>query len=174
MPCSLFFWVGLVSLLGFELLFSHFGVLGIDCYCICHLVLIGWSPCSFKCSNTCWVWHFSVLDDIMKCLSHVTLMCPFLNSTLWKPNGSILPPIVSFFSGSLTWARVCFPFNKHSFRYRANMCKFRGRHLVISLSYHTNIPFVISPLFYNITYLSWLVTSYNGPPFTVLMWSLTI
>jgi len=106
MPCFLFFWVGLVSLLWFELLLSHFGVLNIDCYCICHLFLIGWSPCSSRCNNTCWVWHFHVLDDIMKCLSHVTLMCPFLCSTLWKLNGSILLPIVGFFSGLLTWAGV--------------------------------------------------------------------
>jgi hypothetical protein len=51
------------------------------------------------------------------------------------------------------------------------MCKSKGKCLVISLSYHNNISFIIGPFAYNITYLSWLTTSYNCPPFMVLVWS---
>jgi hypothetical protein len=51
------------------------------------------------------------------------------------------------------------------------MCMSKGRHLVISSSYHTNISFIISPFSYNTMHSSWLVTSYSCPPFTMLMWS---
>jgi len=87
------------------------------------------------------------------------------------PNGLVLSLVVSFFSESLTWIEVCFVFNRHSFEYHAStspfMCGSRGRCLVINSSYHTYISFIISPLFYNITYSSWLATSYNCPFFTI-------
>ncbi len=51
------------------------------------------------------------------------------------------------------------------------MCGSKGRHLVISLSYHTNISFIVSPHFYSIMHLSWLATSYSCSFFTMLMWS---
>jgi hypothetical protein len=51
------------------------------------------------------------------------------------------------------------------------MCGSRGKCLVISSSYHTNISFIINPLSYNTTYLSWLATSYSCSPFMVLVWS---
>jgi len=47
----------------------------------------------------------------------------------------------------------------------------RGKRLVISLSYHTNISFIVNPLSYNTIYLSWLSTSYSYPPFIMSMWS---
>ncbi len=71
--------------------------------------LVGWLPCFSRCNNTCWDRHFLVLDDITKCMSHVTLMCLFLCTTFWKLNGSISTPIVGFFSGLLPWAWICFP-----------------------------------------------------------------
>jgi hypothetical protein len=87
----------------------------------------------------------------------------------------LLPPIASFFSGLITQTKVCFPFSRCSFRYHAStsllMCESKGRHLVISSSYHTNISFIISPLSYNTTYLSRLATSYSCTPFTMSMWS---
>jgi len=111
----------------------------------------------------------------MKYPSPITLGCLFLGRTLWKLNGLVLSPIVSFFGGLPTWAKVCLTSNRHSFKYHANMslfmCGFKGRHLVINSSYHTCILFVLYPFPYNTMYLSWLVTSYNCPSFTVSMWS---
>ncbi len=147
----------------------------IDRSYICHSFSIGWSPYFSRCNNTCWNWHFPILNGITRCLSHVTLRCLFLCPTLWKHSGSILPLIANFFGGLLTRVGVYFLFNKHSFKYCANtfsfMCGFKGKCLVISSSYHTNISFVIGPLSYNITYLSWLATSYNCALFMVLVWS---
>jgi hypothetical protein len=51
------------------------------------------------------------------------------------------------------------------------MCRFRGGHLIINLSYHTYISFILSPLPYNITYPSWLGTPYGCSSFMVWMWS---
>jgi hypothetical protein len=75
----------------------------------------------------------------------------------------------------LTWTKVCFPSNRRSFGYHTStyllMYKSRGRHLVINLSYHTNISFSINSLSYNIMYLSWFNTSHNFPSFIMLVWS---
>jgi hypothetical protein len=134
------------------------GVLGIDCSYTCHSFSIRWLSYSSKCSNTCWNWYFPILDGTTRCPSHVILGCPLSCPTLWKPNGSILPPIVGFFSESLTWTKVCFPSSKRSFEYRMSaflfMCESKGKCLVINLSYHNNISFIIGPFAYNITYLS--------------------
>ncbi len=96
-------------------------------------------------------------------------------SHILKLNGSILSLVVGFFGGSPTQIGVCFASSKLSLKYRVStsllMCGSRGRHLVISSSYHTCILFIFNPFFYNITYLSWLATSYNYPSFTVSMWS---
>lgn len=54
------------------------------------------------------------------------------------------------------------------------MCESKGKRLVINSSYHTNILFIISLFFFSIMYSSWFVTSYSGPSFTMLMWSLMI
>jgi hypothetical protein len=51
------------------------------------------------------------------------------------------------------------------------MCRFGGKHSVINSSYHACISPIPNPLPYNTTYLSWFATSYNGPSFTLLMWS---
>jgi len=51
------------------------------------------------------------------------------------------------------------------------MCRSKGRCLVNSSSYHTNISFITNSFSYYIIYLSCLATSYSGPPFTVSMWS---
>jgi len=115
------------------------------------------------------------LDNTTRCVSHVTPSCSFWGPTLWKLNGLVLPPVAGFFGGLLTWIRFCFTLNKCSFGYHTNtsllMCGSRGRCLVINLSYHTKISFIINSLSYNITYLSWLATSYSCPPFMVLVWS---
>jgi hypothetical protein len=96
-------------------------------------------------------------------------------SHLLNPNGLILSQVVGFFGGSFTEVGVCFPSNRRSFRDYANMfsfmCGSRGKCLVISLSYHTNISFIISSLFYNTMYPSWLATFYSCTPFMVLVWS---
>ncbi len=127
------------------------GVLRTDCSYTCHSFPIGWSPYSSKRSCTCWNQHFPILDDTTKCPSHVTLGCPLSSPTLWKPSGLILSPVEGFLGESLTWARVCFAFSKHSFRYCAStspfMCGYKGKHLVISLFYHTNISSIINPFF---------------------------
>jgi hypothetical protein len=111
----------------------------------------------------------------MRCQSPFTLGCPFLGPTLWKPSGLVILLVVGFFGRSPTWARVCFSYNKRSFRYHANtspfICKYRGKCLVINLSYHTYIPFIPNPLPYNTMYPSRLATSYSCPSFTMLMWS---
>jgi hypothetical protein len=96
----------------------------LGCWALMALALVisvGWSPCYSRCSNTCWHWHFLIPDGITKCMIHVTLMWLFLCSTFWKPSGLILTPIVGFFSGLLTWARICFPFNICFFKYHVNM-----------------------------------------------------
>jgi hypothetical protein len=75
----------------------------------------------------------------------------------------------------LTWTKICFVFSRRSFRYCASMfplmCRSKGRCLVISFFYHTNISFIINSLSYNIMYPSWIVTSYSCPLFIMLMWS---
>jgi hypothetical protein len=102
-------------------------------------------------------------------------MCVFSHPTLWEPSDSVLPLVASFFGGSVTRVGVCFPSSRHFFGYHAStfslMCGSRGKCLVINSSYHTNTSFIISPLFYNTTYLFWLATSYNCTPFMVSMWS---
>jgi hypothetical protein len=52
-----------------------------------------------------------------------------------------------------------------------HVCGFKGMHLVINLSYHTCILFILDSLSYNITYSSWLATSYSCESFTMSMWS---
>jgi hypothetical protein len=102
-------------------------------------------------------------------------MLSIIKPYLWELNGLVLSPIVSFFGELPIWAKVCLASNRHSFEYHANtsplMCGSKGRHLVISSSYHTYISFILSPLSYNIMYSFWLAISYNHPFFTVLMWS---
>jgi hypothetical protein len=51
------------------------------------------------------------------------------------------------------------------------VCGSNGKHLIINLSSHTCILFILNPLPYNIKYLFWLVTSYNYSFFTTSMWS---
>jgi len=96
--------------------------------------------------------------------SFVTLGCLLSNPTLGELNGSILSPIASFFGGSFTQVGLCFTFNKHSFKYHANMsslmCGSKGSCLVFNSSYHTYILCILNPLPYNTMYLSWLATSY--------------
>jgi hypothetical protein len=151
------------------------GVLGTNCSCIFHSFPTRWSRYSSKCSNTCWNRHFPIPNGITRCRNHVTPRCLLSCPTFWKPNGSIIPPVISFFGGSLTQTKVCFPSSRHSFKYCAStflfMCKSKGMRLVINLSYHTNISFIIDPPFYNITYSFCLATSYSCPPFMVLLWS---
>jgi hypothetical protein len=111
-------------------------VLGTNCSRIYHSFPTWWSPYSFQCNNTCWDRYFLVLNGTTRCPNHVTPKCPLPCPTLWKPIGSILPLVTSFFGGLLTQARVCFPFNKHSFEHYVNtsllMCTSRGKCLVIN------------------------------------------
>jgi hypothetical protein len=60
-------------------------MLGIDRSCTCHSFLIGWSPYSSKCSNTCWNLHFSIPNGTMKYLNPATPSCLLLGPTFWKP-----------------------------------------------------------------------------------------
>jgi hypothetical protein len=73
----------------------------------------------------------------------------------------------------LTRTKVCFIFNRCSFKYCVSMSplmyRSKGRCLVISSFYHTNISFIINSFFYNTMYSSWIITSYNCPLFTVLV-----
>jgi hypothetical protein len=150
-------------------------MLGINCSCICHSFLASWSFYFSRCNDKCWDWHFFVPNGTTRYMSHVTPSCVLLSPTLWEPSGSILSPFDKFFGKLLTWSRVYFTSNKHSFRYHVSMsllmCGFKGRRLVINLSYHTHISFIFIPLPYNIMHLSWLATFYNCPFFVVLVWS---
>jgi len=74
----------------------------------------------FQCNSTCWDQHFPILDDIIRCLSHVTLECQFSCPTFWELSGLVLPPIANFFGGSLTWIGICFLSNRCSFGYCMN------------------------------------------------------
>ncbi len=127
------------------------GMLGLDYSYTCHLFIARWSPYFSGCNNTCWDWHFPVLDNIRRCQSLFTPSCSFLGFTFWKFIGLILSLVVSFFGGSLTWVGICFTFNRCSFIYYANtyslMCKSKGKHLVINSSYP-------SPFLYNTMYLT--------------------
>jgi hypothetical protein len=112
----------------------------------------------------------------MRYLNLITLGCLLLGPTFWKPSGLVLSLVAGFFGGSPTRAKIYFTSSRHSFRYHAStsllMCGSRGRHLVINSSYHNCISFILNPFLYNIMYPFWSVTSYNGPPFfMVLMWS---
>jgi len=144
-------------------------MLGTNQSCTCHSFPTRWSPFFFWCNNTCWNWHFFVLIDITRCLNLVTPSCPPSSPTLWKPNNLILSPVANFFGGSPIWTRVYFAFSRHSFKYYAItfplMCGFNNKHLIISSSYHTYISFILSPLPYNIMYMSWFSTSYSCPSF---------
>ncbi len=150
------------------------GVLGINYSYIFFSFLTWWLPYSFRCSSTCWDWHFHILDTITRCPSHVTPNCSFWSPILWEPNGLVLSLVASFFGGSLTWTRFCFASSRHSFKYHTNMssfmCRSKGKCLVINLSYHTKISFIINSFFYNITYPFWLTTFYSFPPFMVSVW----
>jgi hypothetical protein len=130
---------------------------------------------SFRCSSTCWNRHLFVLGGITRCSSHATLRSLLSCPTLWELSGLVVPLIASFFSGSFTQVGLCFHSNKHSFGYRMNtsllMCGSRGKCLVTSSSHHTSILLIISSFSYNTTYSSWFATSYNDPPFTMLVWS---
>jgi hypothetical protein len=123
-------------------------------------------------SNTCWDWHFFVLDDIIRYLRHIISSCSLSSLTFWKPNGLVLSPVANFFVKSPTWVEVCVDSNICSFKCHANTfpLMFWGMHLVINSSYHTYISFILSPLPYNIMYPSWLVISYNCPFFMISMW----
>ncbi len=124
---------------------------------------------SSRCNNTCWNWHFFILNGTTRCLNLVIASCPLLSPTFCKPNNSIISPIASFFGRSLTWIGVYFAFSKHSFKYHVStsplMCGSKGKHLIISSSYHTCISYIINPLPYNIMYPSWFATSYSCPFF---------
>jgi len=107
--------------------------------CTCHSFPTWWLPYFSQCSNTCWNWHFPVLDGTTRCSNHVTQRCLLSCPTLWKLNGSSLPLVASFFCGSLTRTTICFPFSRHYFGYHTStsllMCESKGRCLVISSSY---------------------------------------
>jgi len=111
----------------------------------------------------------------MRYLSHVTLGYLLSDPTLWGLSDSILSPIIGFFGKSPTRARICFSSSRCSFKYHVNTfllkCGFKGKCLVISSSYHTCILFILNPFPYNITYMSWLATSYDCPSFTMLVLS---
>jgi hypothetical protein len=122
-----------------------------------------------------WDWYFLFLDDIMKYTSHVILSCPLSCPTFWEVSGLVLSPITGFFSGLPTWAGINITFSRRFFKYHANMslfiCRSRGKHLVISSSYHTCISSIFNPLPYNTMYPSCLATSYGCPFVIVLVWS---
>jgi hypothetical protein len=142
-------------------------MLSIDIFYTCHLFPAWWSPYSPRCSNTCWNWHFPVPNNTTKDLIPTTPSCLLSSPTLWKPSGSILSPIAGFFGRSPTRAAICLTFYKCSFKFYANMfllmCRFTSKHVVINSSYHICISFIFGPFPYNITYSSWLATSYNSP-----------
>jgi hypothetical protein len=152
-----------------------FGMLGTNHFCIYHSFPTRRSPYSFGNNNTCWNWHFPIPNGVTSYMGHVTLGCLLSSPTFWKPSGLILSTVIGFFGGSPTQARVYCTFNRCSFRYHVNMylliCRSRGKCLVINSSYHTFILSIFNPLLYNITYSSWLTTSYNCPSIMVLMWS---
>ncbi len=89
-----------------------------------------------------------------------TPTCPFTLKVLWAKERAPTPPssVVFYLDSHLSLSRSWEWFTK-------------GRCLVISLFYHTNISFIINSLSYNIMYSSWIITSYSCPLFTVLMWS---
>jgi hypothetical protein len=68
----------------------------------------------------------------------------------------------------LFYVGICIAFSRCSFKYYGNMfflmCKSKGRRLVINSSYHTCISSIFNPFPYNITYSSYLVTSYGQQP----------
>jgi hypothetical protein len=111
----------------------------------------------------------------MKYPSPITLGCPLLGPTLWKLSGYILSSIANSFGESPTWEGVCLASSRRSFTYHTNMslfmCRSKGKHLVINLSYHTCISFIFSPFLYNIMYLFWPATSYGCSSFTMSVWS---
>jgi len=111
----------------------------------------------------------------MKSPNHVTPSYSFSSPNLWKPNGLVLFLVIGFFGKLPTWRKVCLAFSIHSFEYHVNMflfmCRLRSRCLVINLSYHICISFILSSFFYNILYPFWLATSHSCPSFTVLVWS---
>jgi hypothetical protein len=111
----------------------------------------------------------------MRYSSPVTPTCMFSSPIIWTFSGLVLSLVVGFFSGSPTWTRIYFTFNKCFFKHHVNtsslMCGSRGKWLIINLSYHICISFIFSPFPCNITYMFWLATSYSCPSFTVLVWS---
>jgi len=127
----------------------------------------------FGCYSTCWNWYFPIVDGVMRYINHVTPSCSLSSPTLWDLSGLIFSPDIGFFSRSPTQTKVCFTYNRCSFIYHAStfllMCKSKGKHLIISLLYHTCISSILNPLPYNITYPSWLATSYGCPSFMMSM-----
>jgi hypothetical protein len=146
-------------------------MLGIDYSYTCHSFLAKWSPYLSRCNSTCWDWHFPLPNGTTKYPNHVTPSCLTSSPTLWKPNGSILSLVASFFGRSPTQARIYLACSKKKFIYHANIFLFmygsKGKCLVINSSYHTYISFIINPFPSNTAYPSWLATSYNCPSFTM-------
>jgi hypothetical protein len=75
--------------------------------CLRQVFITRWSPYSFRCNNTCWDWHFLILDNITRCPSYVTPSCSFLGPTFGKLNGLVLSLGISFFSRLFTQIGVC-------------------------------------------------------------------
>jgi len=151
-------------------------MLGIDHSCTCHVFLARWPPYLFRCSSTCWNWHFPIPNGTMRHSSLAIPSCSLLSLTLWKPSGLVLSRVIVFFFGRLpTWVGVYFTSDRCSFIYHAStfslMCGSKDKHLVISSSYHINLLSIPKPLIYNTMYLFWITTSLGGPSFMVSMWS---
>jgi hypothetical protein len=140
-------------------------MLGFDYSYTCHSFLIGKSPYSSWCNDTCQNWHFPIPINIAKYSNFIILCCVFSNAPFLESYGIIVSSCIDFFDKSFTQIKVCHTFNKWFFTHHVNtsliLCKSNHKHLVINPSYHTCIPFVLDPFPYNITYLPWFATSYN-------------
>jgi hypothetical protein len=139
-------------------------MLGFNCFYTCHSFPIGWSPYSSWCDGSCQNWHFPLLINITKYSNFITLCCVFSSPPFWKSYGIIISSFIGFFDKLFTQIKICHIFNKCSLAHHMNtspiLCKFNHKHLVISPSYHTCIPFVLNLFPYNIMYLPWFAT-YN-------------
>jgi len=140
----------------------------------CHLFLMKWSPSSFQCGGTCQNQHFSLLVGIVEYPNFITPSCMF-SCPPWKTCDIIVSSFTCFLDGLLTWAKVCHTFNKCSFRCHENifpiLCRSNHKCLVINLSYHTYILFVLGSFSHDVMYLLWLVTSYSYTFFMLSTWT---
>lgn len=114
-------------------------------------------------------WHFKIFK------LYYPVFFIFKSSPLLKDLKYVISLFMNFCDQPPTWIRNCHTSNRCSFGHHASMslilCMSNCGCLVISLSYHTYISFVLYSFPFSVLYPPWLSTCYSYTFFTLLMWT---